>query len=202
MLSIQNLLDVPVTVGGRSALELHGFTHYLSMSAPAEVHLYGNEMPPSWMARLKLDRRFVFHSALLFKTDSVKRSQQAHFTDHKWGVSDWTMRISTPERAILEVLDELPNHESFHQVDVLMEGLSNLRPKFLNLLLSDCQSVKTKRLFLWFAHRHNHAWLKMIDTEKIDIGKGKRMLVPGGRLDPKYLITVPEEFANGRQHTI
>jgi hypothetical protein len=62
--------------------------------------------------------------------------------------------------------------------------------------------VKTKRLFLWFAHRHNHAWLKMIDTEKIDIGKGKRMLVPGGRLDPKYLITVPEEFANGRQHTI
>ncbi len=41
----------------------------------------------------------------------------------------------------------------------------------------------------------------MIDTEKIDIGKGKRMLVPGGRLDPKY-ITLPEEFANDRQHTI
>lgn len=205
LLSMQNLLNIPFTVGGRSALELHGFTHFLSMSTPTEVHLYGNEMPPSWVARLRLDRRFVFHSALLFNTDSVERSkdfQQANFTDLKWGESDWTMRISTPERAILELLDELPNHESFTQVDVLMEGLSNLRPKFLNLLLADCRSVKTKRLFLWFAHRHNHSWLKLIETEKIDIGKGKRMLVPGGKLDPKYLITVPEELQNDRQHTI
>jgi hypothetical protein len=27
------------------------------------------------------------------------------------------------------------------------------------------------------------------------LGKGKRMLVKGGRLDPKYLITVPEDLS-------
>jgi hypothetical protein len=110
--------------------------------------------------------------------------------------------MSTPERAILELLDELPTNESFHQADVLMEGLTNLRPKYLETLLLNCRSIKTKRLFLWFAQRHNHAWFKTLDTKKIDTGSGKRMIVPGGKLDPKYLITVPVEFADDVQRTI
>ena len=207
VISMQRLLEIPVTVGGRTALELHGLSHYLSMRAPSAVHLYGSEPPPTWVNKLPLKQQFVFHSANLFKpsngnTNKGKEYQQTNFTDHKWGASEWSMQISTPERAILELLDELPTHESFHQADVLMEGLSNLRPKYLNTLLVDCRSIKTKRLFLWFAQRHNHAWLKTLDTENIDIGKGKRMIAPGGRLDSKYLITVPEEFANDRQRTI
>ena len=177
----QNLLEFPISVGGRTALELQGHTHYLAMSASSEIHLYGNKVPPSWVARLKLDRRIVFHSALLFKStlDGVKITnqdqQKANFMEQNWRASEWTFQISTSERAILEVIDELPNHESFHQIDVLMESLSNLRPQYLNRMLADCRSVKTKRLFLWFAHRHNHAWFKMIDCENIDIGKGKRI---------------------------
>lgn len=207
VISMQTLLDVPVTVGGRTALDLHGLSHYLSMSAPTEVQLYGTELPPSWVNKLPLKQRFVFQSTKLFKTSDggIDRSteyQQANFTQYKWGASEWSILISTPERAILELLDELPTHESFHQADVLMEGLSNLRPKYLHCLLVDCKSIKTKRLFLWFARRHNHAWLKNLDTENVDIGKGKRMIVPGGKLDPKYLITVPEEFVNARQRTI
>ena len=31
----------------------------------------------------------------------------------------------------------------------------------------------------------------------IDLGKGKRMLVRGGKLDPKYQITVPEDLDAG-----
>ncbi len=207
VISLQRLLEVPVTVGGRASLELHGLSHYLSMTAPTEVHLYGSEVPPTWVNKLPLKQRFVFHSTNLFTTrdGSINNSteyKQANFTQYKWGASEWSMLISTPERAILELLDELPTHESFHQIDVLMEGLSNLRPKYLNTLLADCRSIKTKRLFLWFSQRHNHAWLRTLDTENVDIGKGKRMIVPGGKLDPKYLITVPEEFANDRQRTI
>lgn len=207
VISLQSLLEVPVAVGGRTALELHGFSHYLAMGADSEVHLYGSELLPSWVNRLKLKQRFVFHSTLLFQTNDgkIKRSkeyQQANFTKHEWGSSELSMLISTPERAILELLKELPTHESFHQVDVLMEGLSNLRPNYLEMLLTDCRSIKTKRLFLWFAQRHNHAWFKVIDTEKIKIGTGKRMIVPGGKLDSKYLITVPEEFANVRERPI
>ena len=60
------------------------------------------------------------------------------------------------------------------------------------------RSVKTKRLFLWFAERHQHAWLIALDRSKIDLGTGKRMLVHGGRLDRKFLITVPESLLNER----
>jgi hypothetical protein len=53
--------------------------------------------------------------------------------------------------------------------------------------------VKVKRLFFYFADRHHHAWLKRLDKSAIDLGTGKRMLVKGGKLDPTYQITVPED---------
>jgi hypothetical protein len=33
--------------------------------------------------------------------------------------------------------------------------------------------------------------LKQLDLAKVTLGSGKRVLVRGGRLDQKYLITVP-----------
>jgi hypothetical protein len=114
-----------------------------------------------------------------------------------WGQWDWPLTLSSPERAILELLDELPHRESFDQADKLMEGLSNLRPRLLQKLLADCQSVKVKRLFFFFADRHRHAWLKRLEKTSVDLGSGKRSLVSGGRLDPVYNITVPETLDGG-----
>jgi len=114
------------------------------------------------------------------------------FNVKPWGQWEWPLTLSTPERAILELLDELPDAESFDQVDKLMEGLSTLSPRRLQKLLQDCKNVKVKRLFFFFADRHQHAWLKRLNKESIDFGKGKRMLVKGGKLDRSYLITVPE----------
>jgi hypothetical protein len=124
-------------------------------------------------------------------------SPSATVTQQPWGQSDWTLTVSTPERAILELLDEVPKRETFHQADVLMEGLRSLSPRRLQALLVDCKNVKVKRLFFWFAERHNHAWLSKIDRSAVDLGKGKRMLVRGGKLDLKYNITVPENLDAG-----
>ena len=77
----------------------------------------------------------------------------------------------------------------------LAEGLRTLSPRRLNLLLQDCRSIKVKRLFFWFADRHNPPWLSQIDKKAVDFGSGKRMLVKGGRLDPAYHITVPEDLS-------
>lgn len=90
VVSPQMVLERPIVVGGRTALELHGLARYLS----------------------------------------------------------------TPERAVLELLDELPGFETFHQVDALMDGLTSLGPHRMSRLLRECRSVKVKRLFLWFAERH------------------------------------------------
>lgn len=216
VISLQTLLERSLTVGGRTALELQGFAHYLSASGPREIHLYGDAPPPAWTGKLKLETKFVFHNAgTLFRNEPIRlgvdalnanmpsRKQadaallQSGLIRQTWGHWDWPLVLSAPERASLELLDEVPQRETFHQADMLMEGLRNLSPRRLHKLLVDCRSVKVKRLFLWFAERHNHAWLNQLDRKDIDLGRGKRLLVRGGKLDPKFNITVPETLDGG-----
>jgi hypothetical protein len=209
---LQTLLGYPLTVGGRTALELQGYAHYLAHRTK-EVHLYGPERPPIWLGNLRAGVRFLYHnSQKLFGSEDVRRaikdlastahakrgtaadSPHSTFIVQPWGQWDWPLTLSTAERAVLELLDDLPEQESFHQVDKLMEGLSNLSPHRLQKLLANCRSVKVKRLFLFFADRHQHAWVKHIKKEDIDLGTGKRMLVKGGKLNSTYQITVPEDL--------
>jgi hypothetical protein len=206
VISLQTLLGRPYTVGGRTALELQGFAHYLS-GRHREIHLYGVGKPPGWLSKLHLEDQFVLHNAdRLFKSNSrhPRGSKsgtgtgndllQSGYTTQPWGQWEWPLTLSSPERAIFELLDEVPQRETFHQADTLMEGLRNLSPRRLHILLLGCRSVKVKRLFLWFAERHQHGWLKKLDRDNVDLGRGNRMLVKGGKLDPKFHITVPESI--------
>ncbi len=43
----------------------------------------------------------------------------------------------------------------------------------MSRLLRECRSVKVKRLFLWFADRHRHAWRDRLDRNGIDLGSGQ-----------------------------
>jgi hypothetical protein len=192
VISLQTMLGKDLVVGGRSALEFQGFAHYLA-TEPKQVHLYGLQAPHGWLHKLGTGAEFVYHnSERLFPDSPIKH--KADLTSQPWGQWGWELHLSSPERAVLELLDELPARESFHQVDKLFEGLTNLSPRKLEGLLERCKNVKVKRLFFFFADRHNHAWLNHLNKSAVDLGKGKRHLVQGGRLDPTYLITVPEEF--------
>jgi len=209
VISLQALLGYPLLLGGRTALEAQGYAHYLPQEQK-EVHLYGPKAPPQWLHKLPLGARFLYHNdSALFRHEvltpqlthlepqgdtQLSRAAHHHWTTQTWSSWNWPLALSTPERAILELLDELPKHESFHQADMFMQGLSNLSPRRLQKLLADCRSVKVKRLFFYFADRHHHAWLTRLDKDAINLGEGKRMLVKGGRLDKNYLITVPQDL--------
>ena len=189
VMSLQTLLDLPLSVGGRTALEQQGYAHYLSTEM-REVHLYGPKRPPTWLDSLPLDVRFCWHNSLrLFPSDAAAPPEPSPVMVSAAGMH-LSIRYSHKERAVLELLDELPERESFHQVDALFEGLSDLSPRRVQTLLETCASVKVKRLFLFFADRHRHAWSSRLDVSRIDLGSGKRVLVKGGKLDPTYHITV------------
>jgi Transcriptional regulator, AbiEi antitoxin, Type IV TA system/Transcriptional regulator, AbiEi antitoxin N-terminal domain len=193
IVSLQALLGLPLAVGGRTALEQLGYAHYLPAEMH-EVHLYGPTRPPTWLIDLPLDVEFQWHNSLrLFPGDVDAPPEPCPVMLSAAGMH-LPIRYSSKERALLELLDELPERESFHQVDVLMEGLSDLSPRRLQTLLEVCASVKVKRLFLFFADRHRHAWRSRLDVSRIDLGSGKRVLVKGGRLDPTYHITVPSDL--------
>lgn len=209
IISLQAVLHFPVSVGGRTALDLQGYAHYLSQSQQI-IQLYSDKKLPGWVTKLTAGPKFEFHNRTRFLpkiehqadklsisasvTDKSESTQPGALRIMRWGQWDWPLLISTPERAILELIDELPKRETFHLVDMTMEGMVNVSPRRMQRLLEEATSIKVKRLFFFFADRHRHRWLKHIKRDKIDLGKGKRMLVNGGKLDPKYQITVPEDL--------
>ena len=211
VISLQSLLETPVFVGGRTALEQQGLSHYVYQSSPREVHLYFAVQPPGWLKKVVLEENLVLHrtkrlfkSTQMLSTGTWNSERQAFLETNvtipdnlslqSWGQWHWPLVMSKPERAVLELIDEVPENESFHQADMLIEGLRTLSPRRMQALLEECTSVKVKRLFLWFAERHQPPWLDELNLEHIDLGSGKRSLAPGGKLDHKYLITVPGDM--------
>lgn len=198
LLSAQWIMGYRFHVGSLSALQLRGHQHYLQLGEERPISLYGADTP-LWLTRLQTDVRFVRRNDTLFgnmtgvedSEFSLSAERDADLALSPWR---WPIRMSSPERAILEALDELPTHESYHAVDVVFESLVNLRPKLLTTLLRECRSVKVKRLFFVYADKHAHAWRKHVDVSKVDMGRGDRALTPGGRLHPNYHITVPADL--------
>jgi hypothetical protein len=114
--------------------------------APTRTPPLWDWQPPGWVFKLETQSRFVFRNAeKLFKKEAGRgtRKKIGNGNDTEsdllksscirqpWGQWEWPLTMSSPERAILELLDEVPERETFHQADVLMEGLRNLRPRAL-----------------------------------------------------------------------
>ena len=208
VVSLQSLLDRPVSVGGRTALELQGYAHYLPHTLK-RIHLYWGAPAPGWLNKLSLPQVFISHNRnrLFLELDTTESgadlansSRSASINGLRRlpsGVEGQEIVASTAERAYLELLDELPGNESFDIADLFMEGLATLSPRRLQCLLEQVRSIKVKRLFFFFADRHQHRWLAHLDKSRIDLGKGKRMLVAGGHLDKQYQITVPTNLEQG-----
>ena len=194
VLSAQHIMGYQLHVGGTTALNLQGHSHYLSLGTNASVWLYGDDTP-NWLAKLPLNASLTLRKGTLFADATVGVNTESPSTDETPNLPwNWALRMSSPERAVLEALNEVPDHESFHGLDMIFEGLTNLRPKLLTALLENCTKIKVKRLFFVFADRHNHAWRKRLNPDVFDLGSGDRALVRGGRLHPTYRIMVPSEF--------
>ncbi len=197
--SLQHLMHRSLHVGGSSALELHGYGPNLAPGAPPSVVVYSDEPLPSWLNQLpdmpSFERRAI---ARLFPIDA------SHSTDHTTGArrtiapldtaARYPLLASLPERAWLELLDDVPHRVTFEMADTLGDGLRTLRPALMQQLLESVQSVKVRRLALWFADRHTQPWRERFDRDHIDLGTGNRTLAPKGRLDPTYLITYPRSL--------
>lgn len=195
MISLQHIMDYQVHVGGTTALALQGYSHYLPLGGPPPAWLYGKDMP-TWLARLHLDATLISRGVALFNEPALGLAENRSGTATStlpWG---WALRMSSPERAILEALDELPVHESFHNLDMVFEGLATLSPRRLAALLQNCTKIKVKRLFFVFADRHKHAWRKNLNVDDFNMGTGDRALVAGGKIHPRYRIVVPPEFVS------
>ncbi|MFG5382285.1 type IV toxin-antitoxin system AbiEi family antitoxin domain-containing protein [Yoonia sp. R2-816] len=192
LLSMQHIMNYEVHIGGTTALSQQGYDHYLRLGKNAPVWVYG-DATPKWLGKLPLDAPIETRKTSLFTDPALGLTENTGKSENAlpW---DWQLRMSAPERAVIEAMDELPDHGSFHSIDMIFEGLTTLRPKLLSALLLSCTKIKVRRLFFVFADRHNHPWRKRLDPKAFDLGAGDRALVKGGKIHPQYRIMVPEEF--------
>jgi hypothetical protein len=183
--AMQSQLKLPVHCGARTALELHGYSHYVA-SKTREVFLFGSagQKLPLWFGKYNWDVSFTYKMTGLFP-DSLS----AGYVNFPWG--DYSIRISSPERAAMEMLYHVPLKQGFDEAMRIMESLLSLRPELVQKLLESCASIKVKRLFLYMAQTANLPFVAKLNLKKVNLGKGDRTIVKGGRLDPQYRITVP-----------
>jgi len=183
--ALQVQLGLSVHAGGKTSLEMKGYAHYLS-SGQRRVFLYGppGQVLPTWLKGERLGVEIAMARTNLFPPDS-----QEGFSE--FSEKDFSIRISAPERAAMEMLHLVPGKISFEEALLILENLVSLRPEIVQRLLVICRSIKVKRLFLYMAEKQGHSWVSQLDLWRVDFGKGKRMIVPNGRYDKKYRITVP-----------
>ena len=178
------------------------FTHYLRLGDAGTITLYGPERPPAWVGKLPLQERFAYLSKGPFDLPAVPFTAAVSesvlsgqgLTWHRTGSGAGSLLCSTPERAMLELCDGVSDASLVYEADALMQAMTTLRPQRVGQLLGHCQSIKAKRLFLALADRHQHAWLSHVPLDGVELGRGKRALVPGGRLHPIYQITLPGDL--------
>ena len=183
-----------IIVGGLSALSLSGLSQYLSLGNRPHIHLYAQVTLPRWLGRLSLPVDCEGHSTKTLWPEWLLKDT-AFIRLHEWAVELPPVYFSCPEKALLELLVDLPDAVSFEHADELMQGLVNLSPRKLDTLLTACKSVKAKRLFFWLATRHAYPWFRKLNIKDYDLGSGKRVVAKSGKLDTEFLITVPSHMA-------
>jgi len=206
---------VPLAVAGYSALLVRNLTHFASSAPPRQVWVTGPKALPRWMAQMDSVEWKLLSATKLFTlewapvdalplarlgADELTQTLQGsgfeavgRDTDKAWVIA------SSPERALLEWASLLEGEADWRHFYEVMEGMPSLRPKLVQAMLKACRSVKAKRIFLWMGKRLDASWYRAVkrDMSGIDLGKGKRQLIPGGALDTEYQITVVREISDG-----
>ncbi|WP_460018635.1 type IV toxin-antitoxin system AbiEi family antitoxin domain-containing protein [Magnetospira thiophila] len=144
-------------VGGKTALAWYGFQHNLAHRPHTELFTDDPLRLPEW-----LTARF---------TIQVRRRRL--FDDPTLCVSPWEtpgLPVSEPERAVLEMLWCVPQHQSEEEAAQLVESLFGLRTPLMQALLESCRSVKAVRLFLHHAKQSSLPVLDELDLTHVRTG--------------------------------
>ena len=159
-------------VGGKSALDWYGLRQYVSQHPV--LHLYGwaaGRLPAWFTERFPAEyhRKRLFDEqpdALLHVGPFEKRSAAP--------------QVSTPERALLELLSEVGVRLSLQEAREIVESAYNLRADVLRELLQHCTSVKTVRLCLQLGRESSLPWAAKLDPAALPTGSDRPWVSKSG----------------------
>lgn len=185
--SYQKQAALKYHVGAASALELKGFSHYITMGKPDAVVFSPVKPPlPKWLNDAELDMNLVEVSTKVIGDIGIEQMDY----------QGQALTVSSPERAIMECILLSPSHYDLMDVYYLMEMLTSLRASIVQQLLENCTSVKVKRMFLYMAEKARHRWFAKLDRSHISLGSGTRSYAKNGVKIGAYDIVIPKELAD------
>jgi Transcriptional regulator, AbiEi antitoxin, Type IV TA system/Transcriptional regulator, AbiEi antitoxin N-terminal domain len=155
-----------VHIGGKSALSQRGVAHYLALGKD-KLTLFGvtRKKVPEWFtSRFPCE---IHMSRLFGEEDSLEERLLVRRIDE---VDPHSPFVSEPERALLEMLDDVPQKQSLDEARKIMEPLFTLRSDLLQELLEACTRIKVKRLFFSLAEELNLPVLQQLNVSKMHFG--------------------------------
>ena len=184
--SLQQQLLLNVHLGGSTALSIHGYSHYIRFGKE-RVFIFSplNQKKTKWFINYDWNNPISFIRSSFLPEDLAIKAYE---------FNGMNIKSSSPERAILECLYLTPKSFDLLECYQIMEMMNNLRPKLVQELLETCQSIKVKRLFLYMADKAKLPIVKHLKLNKIDLGKGDRVIVKNGVYNSKYKISLPKEL--------
>ncbi len=137
-------------VGGKTALAWRGVRH--NVGPRERLVLWGNAPGslPSWFTE-RFPSRYVLRR--LFST-----SLPADFGLQPLPETPDGPAVAVPERALLELLDDVGVNQGLEEARNIMEGVRSVRLDVLGTLLAHCPRVKAVRLCLSLAEDMNLSW--------------------------------------------
>lgn len=153
-------------VGGKTALEWYGVRQYVAHQAVLRLYGWAAARLPSW---------FVQH----FPAEYHRKRLFDEKPEHMLAVGRFESRdsaplVSMPERALLELLDEVGVRQPLQEAREIAEGTYNLRAEVLTDLLKRCTSVKTVRLSLALGRELSLPWAAKLEDVKLPTGSRQR----------------------------
>lgn len=178
--ALQSQLDLPIHIAANSALSYQNISHFIK-KGKLVLFTLNKENIPAWFKK-------TFPDFSVIKTG---------FLPYDLGITTYTyndldIKISSPERAILEYLYLCPDKASLNEAYQLVELMGNIKPLLMQQLLEECRSIKVKRLFLYISEKIGHTWFDYIKTDNINLGTGKRVISEKGSLVNKYQIIIED----------
>jgi hypothetical protein len=152
-------------VGGKTALEWYGVRQYVSQQAA--LHLYGwaTARLPDWFGQHFPGE---YHRKRLFTEEPEQMPGVGPFENRANAPL-----VSTPERALLELLDEVGVRQPLQEAREIAESTYSLRAEVLMDLLKRCTSVKTVRLCLRFGRELALPWVGKLDEAVLPKGSAR-----------------------------
>ncbi|MCD6246287.1 type IV toxin-antitoxin system AbiEi family antitoxin domain-containing protein [candidate division WOR-3 bacterium] len=171
--ALQTQKNMNIHIGGISALILKGISEQVyNINELRNLHILSTKriFVPQWVKKFAKEHNLKLN----FMQNNIFKSEIGLTYFH---YNKMEIMISSTERAVMEMLSMIRTRSDYFDALKYFELTGELRGEKLLGLLKNCNSVKCKRLFLYLSEKYEKDYIKKIDRNVIDLGRGTRRII-------------------------